>query len=86
MLDVYVDGAKIAAHGLLVRKGLCYHGLALNLDMDLAPFLVIDPCGYGGMPVMCVRDLGIEPSPAVDGDALLDTLLAFLAERVGRPA
>lgn len=48
---VYVDGAKIAALGLRVRKGRCFHGLALNVDMDLEPFSRIDPCGYPGLQV-----------------------------------
>lgn len=56
---VYVDGAKIAALGLRVKNGCCYHGLALNVDVDLAPFRVIDPCGYAGLKVMRTRDLGI---------------------------
>jgi lipoyl(octanoyl) transferase len=56
---VYVDGAKIAALGLRVRQGCTYHGLALNLDMDLAPFAAINPCGYAGMRVTQCRDLGI---------------------------
>ena len=77
---VYVDGAKIAALGLRVRKGCCYHGLALNVDMDLAPFLVIDPCGYAGMPVTCLRDLGITATPAHVGDAVLRILLERLAQ------
>lgn len=57
---VYVDGAKIAALGLRVRRGRSYHGLALNVAMDLAPFSDIDPCGYPGMRVTQLRDLGIE--------------------------
>lgn len=48
---VYVDGRKIAALGLRVRKGRCFHGLALNVDMDLEPFSRIDPCGYPGLQV-----------------------------------
>lgn len=48
---VYVDGAKIAALGLRVRRGCCYHGVALNVDMDLSPFSAIDPCGYPGLAV-----------------------------------
>src|SRR5260221_14022342 len=48
---VYVDRAKIAALGLRVRRGCCYHGVALNVDMDLAPFSAIDPCGYPGLAV-----------------------------------
>lgn len=57
---VYVEGAKIAALGLRVRRGYSYHGLALNVDMDLAPFGMINPCGYAGMPVTQLRDLGID--------------------------
>ena len=56
---VYVGGAKIAALGLRVRHGCCYHGLALNVEMDLAPFRSIDPCGYPGLEVTQMRDLGI---------------------------
>ena len=56
---VYAGGAKIAALGLRVRRGCCYHGLALNVDMDLAPFLAIDPCGYPGLEVTQTRSLGI---------------------------
>ena len=48
---VYVDGAKISSLGLRVRRGATYHGLALNVDMDLQPFLQINPCGYQGMAV-----------------------------------
>jgi lipoyl(octanoyl) transferase len=48
---VYVAGAKIAALGLKVKIGCCYHGLALNVAMDLAPFTAINPCGYAGMAV-----------------------------------
>lgn len=60
---VYVGGAKIAALGLRVRNGCCYHGLALNVDMDLAPFSCIDPCGYPGLEVTQTRELGIEEPP-----------------------
>ncbi len=56
---VYVDGAKIAALGLRVRGGCSYHGLALNVDMDLAPFAGINPCGYPRLPVTQVKDLGV---------------------------
>jgi lipoyl(octanoyl) transferase len=54
---VYVDGAKIAALGLRVRKGRCFHGLALNVDMDLEPFSRIDPCGYPGLQVTQLLNL-----------------------------
>ena len=53
------DGAKIAALGLRVRNGCCYHGVALNIDLDLAPFAAINPCGYAGLAVTRTRDLGI---------------------------
>jgi lipoyl(octanoyl) transferase len=52
--------AKVAALGLKVRNGCTYHGFALNLDMDLAPFDDIDPCGYRGLAVTQLRDLGVE--------------------------
>lgn len=54
---VYVGDAKIAALGLRVRRGCSYHGLAFNVDMDLAPFAGINPCGYQGMAVTQLRDL-----------------------------
>jgi lipoyl(octanoyl) transferase len=56
---VYVDGAKIAALGVRVVRGRSYHGLALNVDMDLAPFSAIDPCGYPGLKVTQMRDIGL---------------------------
>lgn len=59
---VYVDGAKIAALGLRVKHGCTYHGLALNVDMDLGPFAAINPCGYAGMRVTQCRDLGLAES------------------------
>jgi lipoyl(octanoyl) transferase len=56
---VYVDDAKIAALGLKIRNGCCYHGLALNVDMDLTPFANINPCGHPGLRVTQVCELGI---------------------------
>jgi lipoyl(octanoyl) transferase len=56
---VYVDGAKIAALGVRVVRGRSYHGVALNVDMDLAPFGAIDPCGYPGLKVTQLRDIGL---------------------------
>jgi lipoyl(octanoyl) transferase len=56
---VYVDGAKIAALGLKIKNGCCYHGLALNVEMDLTPFKAINPCGYAGLRVTQTRNLGI---------------------------
>lgn len=55
---VYVDERKIAALGLRVRRGCSYHGLALNVSMDLRPFARINPCGYPGMQVTRTADLG----------------------------
>jgi len=56
---VYVADAKIAALGLRVRNGSCYHGLSFNVDPDLAAFQAIDPCGYPGLAVTSARNLGI---------------------------
>lgn len=53
---VYVDGAKIASLGLRIRKGCSFHGLALNVDMDLRPFERINPCGYAGLPMTQLCD------------------------------
>lgn len=54
---VYVAGAKIAALGLRIKGGCSYHGVSLNVDVDLAPYAAINPCGYAGMPVTRLRDL-----------------------------
>jgi lipoyl(octanoyl) transferase len=59
---VYVDGAKIAALGLRVRKGCSFHGLSLNVDIDLEPFSRINPCGYAGLEVTSLKALGIDVS------------------------
>jgi lipoyl(octanoyl) transferase len=56
---VYVDGAKIAALGLKIKNGCCYHGLSFNVDMDLAPFANINPCGFAGLRVTQACELGI---------------------------
>ncbi len=57
---VYVDEAKIAALGLRIKRGCSYHGLSLNINMDLEPFSRINPCGYKDMPVTQCLDLGIQ--------------------------
>jgi len=72
---VYVDGAKIAALGLRVKHGCTYHGLALNVDMDLSPFAAINPCGYAGMRVTQCRDLGVVGSSQELGRVLIQNLL-----------
>jgi lipoyl(octanoyl) transferase len=56
---VYVGGAKIASLGIRVTRGRAWHGLALNVDMDLTPFQAIDPCGYPGLSVVQARDFGV---------------------------
>jgi lipoyl(octanoyl) transferase len=71
---VYVNGSKIASLGLRLKNHCCYHGLALNIGMDLAPFDAIDPCGYQGLQVTQIRDLGITISPQDAGTALLGRL------------
>lgn len=59
---VYVNDAKIAALGLRIRRGCSYHGLSLNVDMDLEPFSRINPCGFPGLPVTRLSDFGIDKS------------------------
>jgi lipoyl(octanoyl) transferase len=75
---VYVADAKIGALGLRVSRGRCYHGLALNVDCDLAPFASIDPCGYPGLAVTSTRALGIRASGAEIGDQLASRLIELL--------
>lgn len=75
---IYVDGAKIAALGLRVKGGCTYHGLALNVDMDLAPFRAINPCGYAGMAVTQLRDRGAGIAPEQAGERLASRLEALL--------
>ncbi len=75
---VYVDGAKIASLGLRVRRGASYHGIALNLDMDLTPFSYIDPCGYPGQPVTQLTELGVRRDQDDVGRAWLQQLLGQL--------
>lgn len=68
---VYVSDAKLAALGLRIRNGCSYHGVSLNVDMDLSPFAAINPCGYAGMAVTQLRDLGVNVTVSDAGDALL---------------
>src|SRR5690606_35328179 len=53
---VYINDKKIASVGLRLKKGGCYHGLSLNVDMDLSPFAAIDPCGYAGLEMTQTAD------------------------------
>ena len=76
---VYVDGCKIAALGLRVRRGCSFHGLALNVDMDLTPFTRINPCGYAGLQVTQLRDLGIP----LDLHQAGETFQACFAQHLG---
>lgn len=78
---VYVDGAKIAALGLRIRQGRCYHGIALNVAMDLTPFERIDPCGYRGLAVTQARDLGIADPLDRLTDELTAIVITHLAQR-----
>ena len=81
---VYVDGHKIAALGLKVSRGRAYHGLSLNVDMDLAPFKGINPCGYEGLEVTSMAALLGENCPAMESVA--ESLLAQLLAALPRPA
>jgi lipoyl(octanoyl) transferase len=77
---VYVHGEKIASLGLRVRRGCSYHGLALNVDMDLEPFQRINPCGYQGLQVTSMaRQL---PGSPLDVEAIGRCLLAVVAAQL----
>lgn len=78
---VYVDGAKVAALGVRISRGCTFHGLALNVDMDLAPFAQIDPCGYPGLAVTQTRDLGIAAGIDDLGTELARRLLGLMGSR-----
>lgn len=78
---VYVNDAKIAALGLRIKNDCCYHGLSLNVNMDLAPFFAIDPCGYAGLQVTQTKDLGIQANTNILGEALIDALTAKLGNQ-----
>jgi lipoyl(octanoyl) transferase len=75
---VYVDDRKIASLGLRLKNHCCYHGLALNVDMDLAPFNAIDPCGYEGLQVTQTRAEGVTSSTQEIGNALLEKIMQVL--------
>ena len=75
---IYVGGAKIAALGIRVSRGCAFHGLALNVDMDLAPFSAINPCGFPGLPVTQTRDLGMTQGKEALGKKLAGILIAKL--------
>ena len=80
---VYVDGAKIAALGLRVARRGCYHGVALNVAMDLSPFNCIDPCGYPGLAVTQTRALGIDARAEEIGEALAKRIAVLVEHAHG---
>ena len=79
---VYVGDAKVASLGLRLRQGRSYHGLSLNVAMDLEPFTRINPCGYPGLRVTQLRDLGLELTP----EAAAAELLVDLSRNLGYTA
>ena len=79
---VYLGDKKLAAIGLRIRNGFSYHGLAVNVDGDLAPFARIDPCGYAGLEATRLKDLGLSWSVAETAARLLP----HLAAQLGCPA
>jgi len=75
---VYVNGAKIASVGLRIRHGCSYHGLSLNVAMDLEPFQRINPCGFSNLPVTQLQALGVDCPPEQVALALADKLINLL--------
>jgi lipoyl(octanoyl) transferase len=75
---VYVEGSKLASVGLRIRRGGSYHGLALNVDMDLGPFARINPCGYAGLQMTQLAALGGPNEVAQVGQELAPLLLGHL--------
>ncbi len=75
---VYVDNKKVASLGLRIRKGCSFHGLALNVNMDLSPFLRINPCGYQGLEMVQTIDLQGPSSVEQAGDSLVKHLSELL--------
>jgi lipoyl(octanoyl) transferase len=76
---VYIQEAKIAALGLRIKNNYCYHGLSLNINMDLTPFQAIDPCGYVGLKVTQTKELGINANLETISELLLNILTKNLA-------
>ena len=75
---VYVGDAKIAALGLKIKHGCCYHGLAFNIDMDLTPYDFINPCGYKGLRVTQLKDFGISATVEQIEQRLAQNLITLL--------
>jgi lipoyl(octanoyl) transferase len=80
---VYVGDAKIAALGLKIKNGCSYHGLSLNVDMDLSPFAAINPCGYAGLKVTQTKDFNAPLTPEQAGEQLSQYLQAQLEKQHG---
>jgi len=76
---VYVDDAKIAALGLKIKRGYCYHGLSLNVTMDLSPFQDINPCGYQGLAVTDMQRLGV----VTPQEEIAEQLIELLSHELG---
>ena len=81
---VYVEGVKIASVGLRIRRGASFHGMALNVALDLEPFLRINPCGYEGLEVTDLKTLGAEFEVARVQNKLLPLLLSRLGLKDAR--
>lgn len=75
---VYVDEKKIASLGLRVRKGCSFHGLAININMDLSPFLRINPCGYAGLEMIQTADINGPQDTASASEALVKHIIPLL--------
>lgn len=76
---VYVNGKKIASLGLRIKHGKCYHGLSLNVDLDLGPFEKINPCGFEGLEVTQLRDLGC----SWDLETVTEVFIKIFSHRFG---
>ncbi|HEV2614229.1 MAG TPA: lipoyl(octanoyl) transferase LipB [Gammaproteobacteria bacterium] len=75
---VYVGDDKICSIGLRIRRGCSYHGLAFNINMDISPFLGINPCGYAGLKMIQLKDFGIETTPMKIAPELISCLESHL--------
>ena len=83
---VYVGSRKVASLGLRVRRGCAYHGLAINVDMDLSPFQRINPCGYAGMPVTSLAELLSRNTSVESVAGMVETELCYRFARIQEPA
>ena len=79
---VYVQGRKIASIGLRIRAGRTYHGVSINVDLDLSPFGRIDPCGFAGLPVTRLADLAVRWSVEETGRRFAVSLCRVLARKI----